>query len=733
MAAVIAAVTFATLPKHEDIVYDTWDVSYEADITNYYWSDIPLQSGVWTYTIDYQSAHHLYTSVYAMDDQASRVYALFYGTGEVFLPKQYVSRSYDVYVNTDEVMVGIEVRGTSEDGRQPGDMPTQVRFTYRPKMTLAYRIYRPFSLLILLCFARFLVRFIRTKDSMKEKRAIFACIILVIFISTPLVINGVLRGADPFFHMRRIDEIANGLQSGYFPVRLQGGWYNDYGYPVGVFYPDLLLYLPAILRVAGIPVWKCLQLYLLMMNFLAVAVSYCCFKRIAKDATIGFIASALYCTSPWYLTGIYLRCAVGEDTAMCFLPIIVAGVWEIICGDRNRKRATAMLVIGYTGVIQSHIHTPVMITIFLLFLACMIPQVLLKKENLIAMGVSAIYVVAINAGVIIPIVDYYIRGIRGPVGSASALRENGISLAQLIMLYPENRIHTGSFVRAQGIAGEMPLTPGIALIFILFLAVFIVSVEKTDNKKRAVILSALACLAVWMSTDMFPYLWLEKHIPVLYGVLGKNIQFQWRYLLAATLALSVLTTVVLKDIEMRSPRRMYIVAICLIVIAAMQAGHLISGWMNTDNDGAYQPIVIKDSSESEYAFGDGHYLPAEAWESDANTTGVISSDPDAKMEGYERKAFTMRMTVRNEDDEAQIFEMPVWNYHGYTISEGRARLTSSERKKLRVEIDPGYSGSVEVTWKEPEYWRLAELVSIIAVAVFVLKHKRKRMICFANA
>lgn len=111
-------------------------------------------------------------------------------------------------------------------------------------------------ILIFLLFLLDVLLYLRQRrvfDRMPEKeRSVLFGLVCVWFISSlPLFVNYMVRGYDFEFHMMRIEGLAKGLMSGQFPVKLQPGWMNGYGYPVSVMYGDLLLYLPALLRILG--------------------------------------------------------------------------------------------------------------------------------------------------------------------------------------------------------------------------------------------------------------------------------------------------------------------------------------------------------------------------------------------------------------------------------------------------------------------------------------------------
>lgn len=50
----------------------------------------------------------------------------------------------------------------------------------------------------------------------------------------------------------RIQGISQALSSGQFPVRMQPVWHYGIGYPLSIFYPDLVLYPAAIMVALGL-------------------------------------------------------------------------------------------------------------------------------------------------------------------------------------------------------------------------------------------------------------------------------------------------------------------------------------------------------------------------------------------------------------------------------------------------------------------------------------------------
>ena len=68
-----------------------------------------------------------------------------------------------------------------------------------------------------------------------------------------------------------------------FPVRIQPGWLDGYGYVVSVFYGDIFMYFPAFLRVVGFSLEEAYKTYLGIVNIATVFISFYAFKKITRD------------------------------------------------------------------------------------------------------------------------------------------------------------------------------------------------------------------------------------------------------------------------------------------------------------------------------------------------------------------------------------------------------------------------------------------------------------------
>lgn len=161
---------------------------------------------------------------------------------------------------------------------------------------------------------------------------------IVCFASSPLL-GGALYyyTTDMNFILMRIDGLKDGLLSGAFPVRIQLNWINGYGYATSIFYGDLFLIVPAVLRIFGISVQGAYFAYLFCMNSATCLIAYGCFKGMFQVRHIALIGSCVYTFSTFRLTLMYVLSRGGMYTAYAFLPLIAYGVYTIYYDSKNKK------------------------------------------------------------------------------------------------------------------------------------------------------------------------------------------------------------------------------------------------------------------------------------------------------------------------------------------------------------------------------------------------------------
>lgn len=530
----------------------------------------------------------------------------------------------------------------------------------------------------------------------------------------PFLSGGVWHGSDLGYHLRRIENIAMGLADGQFPVRIQSDWLLGNGYAVGVFYGDLLLYAPALLRLAGVPVTVAYDLYLLAVTLLTAWGGYYAARRLALPRAAAFGTAALYILAAYRLCDVTDRAALGEYTALAFLPLAAAGFWRTLHPDAARLPGAALLVLGLSGVLQSHLLSFEMTVLCLCGAALVLARATFRRAALLRLTGAAGAFCLLNAGFLVPLLDYYLTGkfqINQP-GGVEPIQQNGAALGQLLGVG-----YTLAAGQQQDLVADMALTPGPALLLGAAMAAGAAVwqlVRRRAGMPAAACLGAVAagafCLA--LSSNLFPW-------DALYALGGTarrlvgSLQFPWRFLGPACLLLAGAVGAGLALLPGRG-RAAVTAALCLL--AAVNAGAQLQQYTATATPESY----YRGTEEPFWPMSCGHYLPAENGPTDtaALLTAPVWAD-GIQLTAFDKQGTRVTVTAANTSDVDAWVRLPLLWYKGYTARDaatGEAlALSCGENNTVTVTLAPGYSGSFTVSFREPWYWRAAEALSLLTV------------------
>ena len=84
---------------------------------------------------------------------------------------------------------------------------------------------------------------------------------------------------------------------------------------------------------------------------------------------MGIVGSAIYTLSAYRIVDVHLRSAMGEFTAMSFIPLVILGIWRIYYDEKEDITGWGCLGVGMTGISLSHLLSLEMISLFLLLTA----------------------------------------------------------------------------------------------------------------------------------------------------------------------------------------------------------------------------------------------------------------------------------------------------------------------------------------------------------------------------
>lgn len=521
------------------------DDSYDGEGKYISTPSITLDRGIYEITVDYETKYGKSTvEAVSLQDAYNDIYS-----DAATLEKNINRISFNIYVNKNARE--IQIRGNLFENIDDYLLIRNIHIKSFPLNTL----YEVFKLLFGLIVFDFILLMLYLKKELvkfsfyeQRKVSLFLLASIAFLSSLPLFVDYLIWGHDLAFHLMRIEGLKDGLYSGAFPVKIQPTWCNNNGYAVGVFYGDLLLYIPAFLRVLRVPEYIAYKIYVAIINIVTVCISYFCFNKISKNKIYGILGCALYTLSMYRLTNVYVRAAVGEYTAMAFLPLILLGFYKVFMddiNDKNYKKNLWYLVIGFTGVIQSHILSFEMVVFFSGVVCLLMIKRTFRKSTFLLLLKSTFTTILLNLGFLIPLFDYMrdvliINDKSRTTDSIYWIQKSGIYISQ-ILGNSFNKNGQNQFSKL-GMAGEMPL--GIGLVFVIIGIIFLyILFVKNYSTKEGIFCLLLILMALFLTTNLFPYDYLCEKLGKL-SLFITNLQFPWRFLSIASVLLSWLACIV---------------------------------------------------------------------------------------------------------------------------------------------------------------------------------------------
>ena len=492
---------------------------------------------------------------------------------------------------------------------------------------------------------------------------------------------------DMDFHMIRIDAVANALRDRQFPPRISSLWMDGYGFPTSVYYNDILLLLPALLRLLGYDLIISMKVYLIFINILTASVSLWAFSRLFSSRKIGVLLTITYVLAPYRLSYGYVHSAVGEFSAITFLPLVAYGIVKIYTENpddwKNYHKYGMILALGITGVASA--------------LRLWIDTVLLS--------------LVLNAYFLVPIADYYFNMetliSQNAVIRGHALMQNyGISLGRLLSFFPSS--YQFGIIRV--------LSPGIVLMTAFAAGIC----QWTRSRDRRLLLYLIfSGIALFMTMDCFPWNFLEMH--TFLGNMMSQMQYPFRILVAADLLLCLVLGQLCHIYAAENHALSGIAEKGILLLNFIFLVFFVSDFSTgTAMQKKYETEALDTFATSL------HYLPAGAstdryaYTNDILTDGVVTVQP------LSRTTHTARYSVKSENGGS--IEIPVLNYRGYHAADPSGKefpIQNGTNCRIHIDIPAGFDDVLTVEFKEPWYWRASIGLSAAGVLMWLITQRKE--------
>lgn len=554
----------------------------------------------------------------------------------------------------------------------------------------------------------------------------FILIYSAILVSSPMFCNYIIDGHDIRFQLYRIEGIKEGILSGQFPVRIHPIHNNGYGYATPVMYPELFLYFPAFLRLAGISTVCSYHIFIVTINFLCVYIMFYAVREISESSYWAAILAFCYSVASYRIICLYQRAAIGEGLALAFLPLVIAGLYNLFIGDHKKWY---QIVIGATGILQSHMISTLLTFIVAVMLTFIYFPKLVKDGRWKSIVKAISVILLINAWYIIPFIDFFSLdlALHHTTENLSEFYDNAVFLGQLFNLFPDKLgISKGL---SNGMSWEMPLTLG-GMVVMLMLISIILGIKSKYNLRWGKILLLMGGIFALLSTSVIPWRILEESSIV--NKFAAIIQFPWRFLgMASVLILTGAASIIppcIKDIGKRRKSFLLIVILVCGTIMQLFLSTVITNQpiyllkMQTLPQG---DLITTIGMNTEYMIEGTNY---EKLEGQLYTV----SDPNINIVSYKKAGTNVWIDYTNAGDGGYI-EVPLLWYPGYkAVQDGNILpVECGNNNVVRIYLENKSAGTLQIKYTGKFSYHLGEMLALVTGVVCVIyvlgcRTKRKR-------
>ena len=704
---------------------------YYADHSNrsgsvVYTPDVFLKKGIYSVTINYTSNggtwHTNYSTLLASKDPSAAQSANLVSSDHAALPSDKTSTTNLSWVHygTDfTVRMGPET-DTTGDGLYV--LVDGVTITYMAGMTVLHETTKLLFVMLLIDIALFLYLFKKkeTAEYLNKKAYIIAGIIFIIFFSSfMLFYRKIYFGDDIFYHLRRIAFLAEGLKSGQFPVKIQSGWDNDYGYAVGVGYGDVFLYPSAILVILGFSVQFAYKFYIFIMNLLTAWISYHTCRRVSESDYIALVCAGFFTLNGFRLQAIYTGATVGEYGAYTFLPLVVLGLYDIY--TREKKYGYITLAFGISLVVANHVITPYILAFTIPLFCLLLIEKTVKKPVLFDLFKACGLTFLTSAFFVVPLLDYF-EDMRGN-NYTDILWERGHEMVTVFTEVADKSKESGGWA-------------GIGYGFIVIMALGIVIaisgkfMEKTSVYIRVVLFNAFL---FYMCLNNKIYFIFKDRLPGIYEHFAE-IQYPWHILdIVAAITIFILAASLKEITKEEAGKSVALITGAIIIMTCIYHG----GELYKETSLEANPITMFDKTSLRTNFDAEFIIPGRDEGLTSSETDMVIRDENTQATAslISRNALKLTARVDNPTGETVTAEAPLWGYRYYTAKGNGQKLNTyrAESYKLAIDIPAGFSGTITISFTEPWHWRIAELASLAAFIFWGYKMFRYKSLKQENA
>lgn len=536
--------------------------------------------------------------------------------------------------------------------------------------------------------------------------------------TTPLMQTYLYNGDDLCYHLARLEGLKDGILDGQIPVNILPEGLQNNGY-LNAMYPYLFLYIGAFLRICRVSLALSYKTIIFLANLGSAVCAYVAVKSMVHERRCVLLAVILYTLMPYRFTNILHRGDLGETLALIFWPMVIAGLYHIVMGDRKKWH---YLVIGFSGVLQSHILSAAYVAVFCVVTALFYCVRIVREKRYVEIGKAASLSLLLNMWYLVPFLYYYFMEDL----NQEILRWSG---------YFDQSVNPSVFTQSLSLYNKQYFSLGFALLGCFFIGIVYLLIESrergrdTDGFLGYLLVSGI--LFAFLCTGYFPSRALMEN--AFFRNIGTMLQFPWRFLGPASACFVFVGAAGLAASKLLAPCKNAVLALLiglnLLIVITVPTDNIHMPYKNAQ-------AQASKGHETKLGTSVGLFYPHEWRLMDAMdeklTTSVVISDFGAVFVQDYKKKGTKAAVSYTASDSAAYMELPVQSYLGYRAKDENGKpveLMRGDGGRIRFFLNgDGASHQVYVRYGPVFGFVIADIVSALTVMFIFWKGFAGRVI-----
>lgn len=509
----------------------------------------------------------------------------------------------------------------------------------------------------------------------------------------PLLVKSNIWGHDTNFHLANISDITNSISINNPLPKICTNIGNGLGYATHLFYAPLPHYIGGYLNLLfknlNLGVDNCLTFIYLIVSILSGIVMFKYAYELSKNNYVAIISSIIYILMPYRIGDMVIRSSMNEVFIFLFLPMILLSLNRLI----NNKKYLLLFVIGYTGLILSHLVMALYTTLFIIIWLIIFYKDILKKDTIIKLIKASLLVTIFVMPFIILLLSQKINGnymvfVDGYMSNIDYVTSFGITVKNFLI--PLNDY-----------SWEVPQFINLLVIISSIISIYFYFKNKVKDKNITYLITLLTICFI-MCLNIFPWKLLPKTLYM--------IQFPWRLQTYIALSISIISPLWIKQLSDKKIKTVAIIFCILLVIIQIPF---------TKSTMSYKYLL---NDEIDYNLGMGHskeYLPVNSYK---NLEYFNTKEKTIKCNNCNyiiKENNSKKMVFEITSTDKQIIELPRLYYTGYELRDKNNRQVKFYENSNGLIEFVGSNNKYTLIYKGPILYRISVVTGIITAITLI--------------